>query len=218
MKVLIAMDSFKGSVSSLTGSEAIARGIRDVYPEAETLILPLADGGEGTVDCLVQATSGVKKEVTVTGPLGQKVDAVYGILGDGKTAVIEVAAACGLPLLEDVQRNPMVTTTYGVGELILDAIQDGCREFIIGLGGSATNDSGVGMLQALGYRFLDENGEEVGFGGQMLRTIEKIDLTHSLRELKDCSFKVACDVNNVLFGMNGAAHGLVHKKALLLRW
>ena len=206
MKVLIAMDSFKGSVSSLAGSEAIALGIRDVYPDVETLILPLADGGEGTVDCLIQATSGVKKEVAVTGPLGRKADAVYGILGDGKTAVIEIASACGLPLVEGDQRNPMVTTSYGVGELIVDAIQYGCKDFIIGLGGSATNDAGVGMLQALGYRFLNDNDEEVGFGGQMLRTIKKIDMTHVLREVKDCSFKVACDVNNVLYGVNGAAH------------
>ncbi|WP_093267046.1 glycerate kinase [Psychrobacillus sp. OK032] len=206
MKVLIAIDSFKGSISSIEGNEAISLGIKDIYPEAEVVTLPLADGGEGTVDALVQATGGklVKKEVM--GPLKEKVEAIYGILGDGKTAVIEVAQACGLPLVPYNQRNPLVTTTYGVGELISDALEKGCREFVIGLGGSATNDAGVGMLQALGFRFLNRNNEEIGLGAQALLDIWKIDLSHVQTKIKECTFRVACDVNNPLYGPNGATH------------
>jgi glycerate kinase len=206
MKVLIAIDSFKGSISSVEGSEAISLGIKDIYPEAEIVTFPLADGGEGTVETLVQATDGklVKKEVM--GPLKEKVEAIYGILGDGKTAVIEVAAACGLPLVPYNQRNPFVTTTYGVGELISDAIEKGCREFVIGLGGSATNDAGVGMLQALGFRFLNRLNEEVGLGAQALPDILGIDLSHVQTKLKECTFRVACDVNNPLYGPDGATH------------
>ncbi|MBU8877598.1 glycerate kinase [Bacillus sp. FJAT-29790] len=206
MKVLIAIDSFKGSVSSIDGSKAISLGIKDVYPEAEILTLPLADGGEGTVETLVQATDGQLIEKEVTGPLNEKLKAVYGILGDGKTAIIEVAAACGLPLVHPDKRNPTVTTTYGVGELICDAIAKGCREFVIGLGGSATNDAGVGMLQALGYSFLDQHNEEVGFGGGNLQNIHRIVAADVLPELQDCTFKVACDVNNPLYGPTGAAY------------
>lgn len=206
MKVLIAMDSFKGSISSDDGSKAIALGIRDVYSDAEIIALPLADGGEGTVEALVKATGGKSIKKEVTGPLKEKIDAVYGILGDKKTAVIEVAAACGLPLVPSDKRNPAVATTYGVGELIRDAIDKGCREFVIGLGGSATNDAGVGMLQALGFIFLNPYNEEVGLGGQELSNIRKIDLSSVIPELKDCTFKVACDVNNPLYGPKGAAH------------
>lgn len=206
MKILIAIDSFKGSISSTEGSEAIALGIRDVYPEAEIVMLPLADGGEGTVEALVQSTKGQFIQKEVTGPLNEKVDAVYGILGDGQTAVIEVAAACGLPLVPFDKRNPFVTTTYGVGELICDAIEKGCREFIIGLGGSATNDAGIGMLQALGFSFLDQYNQEVSVGGKELQNIDKVDVTNVHSMLKDCTFRVACDVNNLLYGTNGAAY------------
>ncbi|TQR14687.1 glycerate kinase [Psychrobacillus soli] len=205
MKVLIAIDSFKGSISSVEGSEAISLGIKDIYPEAEIVTLPLADGGEGTVEALVQATGGKLVKKVVLGPLKEKVEAMYGILGDGKTAVIEVAEACGLPLVPSNQRNPFLTTTYGVGELISDAIEKGCREFVIGLGGSATNDAGVGMLQALGFRFLNLHDEEVGLGAESLLSIRKIDLSHVHAKLKECSFKVACDVNNPLYGPDGAA-------------
>lgn len=206
MKVLIAIDSFKGSITSVDGSEAIALGIKDIYQDAEIVTIPLADGGEGTVEALVHATAGQMVETKVTGPLQEKVVAVYGILGDEKTAVIEVASACGLPLVPQAQRNPAVTTTYGVGELIKDAIEKGCREFVIGLGGSATNDAGVGMLQALGFRFLNQRNEEAGLGGQALNNIHKIDATQVNPKLKDCMFKVACDVNNFLYGPKGATH------------
>ncbi len=206
MKVLIAIDSFKGSISSLKGSEAISLGIQDIYPDANILPLPLADGGEGTVETLVQATGGNLVNKEVMGPLKEKVDAIYGILGDGKTAVIEVAAACGLPLVPNNERNPLITTTYGVGELISDAIEKGCREFVIGLGGSATNDAGIGMLQALGFRFLNEEKEEVGLDARSLRDIWSIDLSQIHSKLKECTFRVACDVNNPLYGPDGASH------------
>jgi glycerate 2-kinase len=206
MKVIIAIDSFKGSISSSEGSKAIADGIREVYPDAEVLSFPLADGGEGTVEALVQATSGELIKVKVTGPLNKPVNAIYGILGDGNTAVIEVAEACGLPLVPDESRNPLHTTTFGVGEMVLDATQRGCREFIIGLGGSATNDAGVGMLQALGFRFTDKEGNEVGFGGAVLQDIEKIHTDKVHPQLAECTFKLACDVNNYLYGKEGAAY------------
>lgn len=206
IKVLIAIDSFKGSISSAKGSEAISSGIKDIYPDAEIVTLPLADGGEGTVETLVQATGGKLVEKEVMGPLKEKVEAIYGILGDGKTAVIEVAAACGLPLVPFHQRDPLFTTTYGVGELILDAIEKGCREFVIGLGGSATNDAGIGMLQALGFRFYNMENQKVGVDGQALTDIWKIDLEHVHTKLKECTFKVACDVKNPLYGSEGAAY------------
>ncbi len=206
MKVIIAIDSFKGSISSIEGSKAISSGIREVYEEAEIIAFPLADGGEGTVDALVQSTNGQFINVSVTGPLNSRVDAIYGILGDGKTAVIEVAAACGLPLVHQKDRNPFLTTTFGVGELILDAIERGCREFVIGLGGSATNDAGVGMLQALGFRFMGQSGHEVGFGGGVLQDIDRIDTQNVHSILADCTFKLACDVTNYLHGTEGAAY------------
>lgn len=206
MKVLVAIDSFKGSISSIDGNKAISEGIRDVYLDAEINTFSLADGGEGTVEALVQGIGGQLIKNEVIGPLKEKIDAVYGILGDNKTAVIEVSAACGLPLVPLEQRNPLVTTTYGVGELINDAILQGCREFVIGLGGSSTNDAGVGMLQALGFSFLNEFNNEVELGGQGLQTIKKINRTNALPELESCIFKVACDVNNPLYGPNGAAN------------
>lgn len=206
MKVIIAIDSFKGSISSIEGSNAISKGIKEVYDNAEIIVFPMADGGEGTVEALVLATKGEFINVDVTGPLQERVNAVYGILGDGKTAVIEVAAACGLTLVPKKLRNPLRTTTYGVGELILDAMKKGCREFIIGLGGSATNDAGVGMLQALGFRFTDQSGHEIGFGGGKLQDIFQIDLKNAHPNLMGCTFKIACDVTNLLHGIKGAAY------------
>ena len=152
MKVLVAIDSFKGSISSVEGSKAVALGIRDVFPHAEIVTLPLADGGEGTVEAVLHAVGGTLVEIKVAGPLSLEKNAAYGILKDGKTAVIEMAEACGLAFVPIEQRNPLLATTYGAGQLILDAIEKGCREFVIGLGGSATNDGGIGMLQALGFR------------------------------------------------------------------
>ncbi|WP_374049089.1 glycerate kinase [Neobacillus sp. OS1-32] len=206
MKVLIAIDSFKGSISSVEGSKAIASGIKDVYPDAEIVTLPLADGGEGTVKTVVQATRGKLVNKEVTGPLGEKTIAAYGILADGNTAVIEVAEACGLPLVPLEKRNPLCTTTFGVGELILDAARQGCRNFVVGLGGSATNDGGIGMLQALGYRFLDSRGASISLGAKELAHIVKIDSSQVNPLLQQCSFRVACDVNNPLYGPDGASH------------
>lgn len=206
MKVLIAMDSFKGSLSSKQGSEAIAAGIKEVYPSADTKMLPLADGGEGTVEALVEATKGTLFTVPVTGPLQEKIEATYGVLGDQRTVVIEVAAACGLPLIREEQRNPLIATTFGVGELINDAIERGYRDFIIGLGGSATNDGGVGMLQALGFRFQDRHGKEIELGGQSLKDIRRIDAGNISSALREAQFNVACDVTNPLHGETGAAY------------
>lgn len=206
MNILIAMDSFKGSLSSAEAGEAAAAGIRAVNPDAEINVVPLADGGEGTVEALVQATGGETVRTQVTGPLGEPVDAKYGILGDGKTAVIEIAEACGLPLVPEDMRDPMKATSHGVGELIRDAVRRGADKLIIGLGGSATNDAGVGMLQALGYRFLDGSGEDVPRGGAALRAIRSIDGTGALPELKRLRIRVACDVNNPLYGERGAAY------------
>lgn len=206
MKVLIAIDSFKGSLSSLDCSKAIKEGIHDVYKNVETVTVPLADGGEGTVEALVQATQGEYVVKEVIGPLGTTVNALYGILGNSNTAVIEVAAACGLPLVPVNERNPYYTTTYGVGQLISDAMEKGCSDFVIGIGGSATNDAGIGMLQALGYSFLDENHGEVGYGGFELHKIREIDASGANPALKKCTFKIACDVNNPLHGENGAAY------------
>ncbi|WP_313897598.1 glycerate kinase family protein [Bacillus litorisediminis] len=204
--MLIAIDSFKGSLSSVDSGKAISLGIKEVYDDAEIVIIPIADGGEGTVEALVQATQGKYVEKEVIGPLGRPVQAVYGILGNGTTAVIEVAAACGLPLVPVNERNPYYTTTYGVGQLILDAIEKGCRDFIVGLGGSATNDAGVGMLQALGFSFFDDDEKEIGYGGLELQKIRKIDLTGVHKELINCTFKAASDVTNPLSGENGAAY------------
>ncbi|MGK7376931.1 glycerate kinase [Planococcus sp. 1R117A] len=205
MKVLIAIDSFKGSLSSIEASRAVELGIKEVYPQAEIVTLPLADGGEGTVEALLHAVGGDSIETIVSGPLSVPKNARYGILTNGNTAVIEVAEACGLVHVPLDQRNPLLATTFGVGQLILDAIEKGCREFIIGLGGSATNDGGVGMLQALGFRFLDEENKEVGSGGKELKKIRSVDLSQVIPELATCHFRIACDVNNVLYGPTGAA-------------
>ncbi|WP_141430876.1 glycerate kinase [Bacillus sp. 03113] len=212
MKVIIASDSFKGSLFSMEVSQAITLGIKEIFPKALVISFPLADGGEGTVEALVAATNGQVVYKTVTGPLGDPTHAMYGIAGDGNTAVIEVAAACGLPLLATERRNPLITTTYGVGELILDAIEKGCRDIVIGLGGSGTNDAGVGMLQALGFQFLDKNGEEIGFGGGELQKIFSIHDQKVRTAVKECTFRVACDVKNPLHGTNGAAYVFAPQK------
>lgn len=203
MKVVVAIDSLKGSLSSLEAGNAISEGIRKVYPEAQVEVRPLADGGEGTVEALALGMNGKLETVTVTGPLGKPVDAVYGVLDT--TAIIEMSAAAGITLVEEQERNPLKTTTYGVGEIIKDAIKKGCRHFIVGIGGSATNDGGIGMLQALGYGILDREGKQVPFGAQGLSEIDKITDEYVIPELKECTFRVACDVTNTLCGEQGAS-------------
>ena len=205
MKVVVAIDSLKGSLSSLEAGSAISEGIHRACNDAEVIVRPLADGGEGTVEALALGMNGRIEKIKVTGPLGEPVDAVYGIIDESHTAIIEMSAAAGITLVEEADRNPLNTTTFGVGELIHDAINKGCRNFIIGIGGSATNDGGIGMLQALGYEFLDINGQQVPYGAKGLQLIEKISDTHVLSELKDCHFKVACDVTNTLCGEQGCS-------------
>jgi len=204
LEVVAALDSFKGSLSSMEAGEAVARGIRRVYPDANVRILPLADGGEGTADALIRGCDGERVITTVSDPLGRPIRAAYGILPD-QTAVIEMAAAAGLPLLSADERSPMKATTYGVGELILDAIAHGCRRLILGIGGSATNDGGVGMLQALGFAFLDANGEPIPRGAEGLSKLSRISLDGALPALRDCEFRVACDVTNPLCGELGCS-------------
>lgn len=206
MKVVIAIDSLKGSLSSIEAANAIKKGILNVDKSADIKIMSLADGGEGTVEALVQGMNGKEESIMTTGPVGEKVKAMYGILEGTNTAIIEIAQASGLPLVKDEYRNPLNTTTYGVGEIIREAINKGCRNFIVGIGGSATNDAGVGMLQALGFEFYDENNNLVGLGGKVLNKIKSIKTDNKMKELSECNFKIACDVNNPLFGTNGAAY------------
>jgi glycerate 2-kinase len=206
LNILVAMDSLKGSLSSFEANKAIVEGLSQVSSDFKIQTLPIADGGEGTVEALVHATHGQFFEKVVTGPFGLPVNARYGILGDKTTAVIEIAEACGLPLLSVEERNPLYTTSFGVGELILEAMEKGCDDFIIGLGGSATNDAGVGMLQALGYQFFNQEGAAIRFGGAELKSISRIGLSAVPRQVKDLKFRVACDVNNPLYGENGAAY------------
>lgn len=205
MKVVIAIDSLKGSLSSLQAGEAIQKGILRAMPNANIHICPIADGGEGTVDALVNGMGGRLETVVVSDPLGRPKSCTYGILPDRQTAIIEMAAAAGLTLLTPDERNPLYTTTYGVGELICDAILKGCRRFIIGIGGSATNDGGIGMLQALGYGILDKEGKQVPLGAIGLKEIVSITSASALSQLQECSFRIACDVNNPLCGSNGAS-------------
>ena len=214
MKIVIAPDSFKGSVSSAAACEAIAEGIRRVIPEAKIVSIPMADGGEGTVDALVQSTGGQFRTLEVTGPLGEPVDAAYGILGTPEskdksktmTAVIEMSAAAGLTLVPKDRRNPLRTTTHGVGQLIRDALDQGCRDFIIGIGGSGTNDGGTGMAQALGVRFLDQNQSEITdpMTGARMGRVDSIDITQLDSRIAESNFVVACDVQNPLLGPTGA--------------
>lgn len=204
MKIVVAIDSFKGSLSSYELGEAISKGIKNVYSNSNIVKVPIADGGEGTVESLVQGTNGNFITVEVNNPLMKKITSRYGIMGDG-TAVIEMAEASGLPLISVEERNPMKTTTFGTGELIKDAVEKGCRNFIIGIGGSATNDAGVGMLQGLGYKFLDENKIELLGGGEILSKIKFIDDSCKIKELDDCNFLIACDVDNPFYGERGAA-------------
>ena len=245
MKILIAIDSFKGSLSSKEAGEAIKSGILRIIPNAEVLISPLADGGEGTVETLVEALGGSLETVRVKGPLFQEVEAHYGILSesekfqaeiksdthwetlpenpskahseapsetdsqyspnDGKLAIMEMSQASGITLVAPEKRNPLKTSSYGVGQMILDAYYKGCRRFLIGIGGSATNDGGIGMLTALGFRFTKENGEEISPIGEGLKDLVKIENSSVPEGLLQCSFQIACDVENPLYGENGAS-------------
>lgn len=212
MKITVAMDSFKGSMTSLEAGNAVKNGILSIYPDANVEVYSVADGGEGTVEALASAHKNEVKniKVYVTGPLGAKIEAEYAIIDD--LAIIEMAAAAGLNLVAEDKRNPLYTTTYGVGEMIRDAILRGCRRFIIGIGGSATNDCGIGMLQALGYRFVDEKGRDVGYGAQGLGKISDIYFEDVIHELSSCEFMVACDVTNPLVGELGCSRVFAPQK------
>ena len=206
MKIVLAPDSFKESLSALQVCKAMARGVRSVLPDADIIHLPLADGGEGTVDALVSATNGRLLQQEVVGPLGDNVTARFGVLGDGNTAVIEMASASGLPLVTPEERNPLNTTTFGTGQLIRAALDLGVIEILIGIGGSATVDCGTGMAQALGVRFYDKKKLiEKHMTGELVGTVSSIDLSGLDRRIKKVTIKVACDVDNPLLGDNGAA-------------
>lgn len=203
MKVVIAIDSFKGSMTSLEAGSSAAEGIKRVYPHADTVVIPVADGGEGTVDALVLGMGGTKEYVKTKDPLGRDIEACYGIVGN--TAVMEMAAASGITLVKEDERNPLNTSTYGFGLMILSAIEKGCRKFVIGIGGSATNDGGVGMLSALGFEFLDKKCEVVEPGAKGLENLCSIKANKALKELEECSFSIACDVTNPLCGKDGCS-------------
>ncbi|WP_162052778.1 glycerate kinase [Pontibacter pamirensis] len=206
MKIVIAPDSYKGSLSAKEVGNTIREAFTLEMPEAEVVVIPMADGGEGTLDSLLFSTNGERVDTVATGPLGEQTHTCYGILGDGETAVIEMALVAGLPMVPEEKQNPMLTTTFGLGELIVEAINKGLQKFIIGLGGSATNDGGLGMLQALGATFLDENSKDVAPVGASLQKIVKVDFSNLHPKLKACRFRIASDVENPLCGENGASY------------
>lgn len=211
MKIVVASDSFKGSLSSTEVATAAARGIKSVYPDCEAVAVSVADGGEGTVVAVVEALGGKIVTATVNDPLGRPILACYGVVG--KMAVIEIAAASGLTLLTDEERNPWLTSTYGTGEIIMDAVKRGCRDFLVGVGGSATNDACMGMLQALGFRFYDIDDQEIidGCGGR-LQDVARIDDTGVMDAVRQCRFTVACDVDTPFCGSEGAAYVFAPQK------
>ncbi|WP_123054762.1 glycerate kinase [Clostridium sp. JN-1] len=206
LNILLAPDSFKESMTAKEVCEAMERGIKKVNKDVNCIHVPMADGGEGTMQSLVDATNGKVYKSNVIGPLGYEIESQYGILGDGQTGIIEMASASGIALLPKEKRNPMITTTYGTGELIRNCLDHGIKKLLIGIGGSCTNDGGVGAIQALGGRFLDEHGNEIGFGGGELNKLYKIDLTNLNPRLKDLNVEVACDVTNPLCGKDGASN------------
>ncbi|POP44018.1 glycerate 2-kinase [Superficieibacter electus] len=205
MKIVIAPDSYKESLSASEVAQAIEKGFREIFPDAQYVSVPVADGGEGTVEAMIAATQGTEYTAQVTGPLGEPVEASWGISGDGKTAFIEMAAASGLALVPPAQRNPLITTSRGTGELILQALEHGARNIIIGIGGSATNDGGAGMVQALGAKLSDADGNDIGNGGGSLISLNTIDVTDLDPRLRECTIRVACDVTNPLTGEKGAS-------------
>ena len=212
MKVIIAIDSFKGSLTSVEAGEVAREGILQVHPNWQIGLIPIADGGEGMLGVMLAATGGSIQTVTAHDPCMKPIVAEYGISADGTTAFIEMATASGLPLVPEEMRNPMKTTTYGTGELIKDALGKGCTRFIVGIGGSATNDAGTGMLQALGFRFLDASGKELGQGGEILEKVLHICSQDRHEMLKNAHFIVACDVQNPFYGPNGAAYVYARQK------
>ncbi len=211
-KVVIAIDSFKGCLTSEEAGNAVMKGVKAIFPDCETLLFPVADGGEGMLDILVSATKGKYRTLPAHGPLMEPMQGRYGISGDGQTALVEMAAVSGLPLIPEEKRNPMLTTTYGTGELIRDALEQGCRRFIVGIGGSATNDAGLGMLQALGFRFRDKQGKLLGTGGRILPQVASIDTSAVHPALKEARFTIACDVHNPFCGPDGAAYVFAPQK------
>lgn len=206
MKIVLAIDSFKGSLSSKEAEMAVSKVIRSRFPSCEIVSIPIADGGEGTLSVLLEVCQGTYRSVETHNPCMERITAQYGISQDGQTAFIEMANVSGLPLIKESQKNPMKTTTFGTGELIKDALNQGCTRFVIGIGGSATNDAGTGMLQALGFQFLDKDGKKLGQGGEILSHIVSIDDTQKEPLLAKAHFTVACDVHNPFYGPNGAAY------------
>lgn len=206
MKIVVAPGSFKGSLTAFQVSNAIEKGLKKIFLDADIVKVPMADGGDGTLECLVNATNGKIINKIVTGPLGNRVKACYGVLGDEKTVIIETASASGLNLLKHGEHNPMLTTTYGTGELIKSALDKGYRKLIIGVGGSATNDAGTGMAQALGVKLLDSSGKDIPFGGRGLKKLDKIDISGIDKRIAETEIIVACDVSNPLTGVYGAAN------------
>ena len=211
-KIVVASDSFKGSLTSLEVAQSVEKAFKEVYPSCEVIKVNVADGGEGTMDALQQTLGGRKVSMSVSDPLGRPVQASYVILDDGVTAVLEMSAASGLPLLSPEERNPSKTSTLGTGELICDALSQGCRRFLVGIGGSATNDAGMGMLHALGYRFLDASGQELSPVGGSMVDVASIDMSSRNPYLDEAEFIVACDVKAPLFGPDGAAYVFAPQK------
>lgn len=204
MKVVVAVDSFKGSMTSMEAGLAVKAGILAAHKDAQVVVKPLADGGEGTTDALIEGMGGERIDLTVTGPYHEPLHAYYGYLKESNTAVMEMASAAGITISN--RKDPMEATTYGVGEMILDAIHRDIRNFIIGIGGSATNDGGIGMLEALGFTFLDKNGQDVGEGGQALAKAASVKASDKTELLSQCNFRIACDVTNPLCGFQGATY------------
>lgn len=214
MKVVIAPDSYKGSLSALDVAQCIETGIKNYNNTIEVIKVPMADGGEGTVQTLIDAIGGKIINLKVCDPLLREIEAYYGILGDNNTAIIEIAAASGLELLCKEELNPLITSTYGTGQIINDALRRGCKNLIIGIGGSATNDGGMGILRALGIRFLNKDGKDIPEGGISLRDLHQMDLKNFNKEILECNIRVACDVDNPLCGINGATNVFGYQKGI----
>ena len=205
MKILVAPQEFKGSISALSAAEAAKIGILRAFPQAEVVLCPVADGGDGTLETLVEVSGGEVKTCSVQNPIGETIQAQWGAMGDGVTAVIEMARTSGLALLSLGERDPLNASTYGLGQAISEALDEGFRRFIVGIGGSATNDAGAGMAQALGANLLDDQGNTINFGGAALSNLQTVDISNMDSRIKDSKFLVACDVSNPLTGEEGAS-------------